>query len=223
MKTIIMIGDSFGVPNYAGPPGIAPEKHVEYLLKDLGYEVINLSTNNSLNETHLNLLDMFLSSNPFKKIDFVVWFHNCAMHLIGPMLQIFTIDSQQQEYLINTYNKAVNLKLKTKAKWFVIGGSSPIPDFFYNYKIHDGIIPDWRSQILNEDLPNVPGWRSSQNQIVLEDSNNRDTREFKQQLIKDFDYINQRLRREKTLFPDNSHPGERPHQDLAHTLSIFFN
>jgi hypothetical protein len=222
MKTIVIIGDSFGVPNYSGPPGISPEYHVEYLLKEMKYDVVNLSANNTLNATHLSLLEIFIANNPLKQIDFVVWFHNCAMHLIGPMTEIFTIDSQQQEYLTKTYKQAVKIKQQTQSKWFVVGGSSPVPDFFYHYNLHNSIIPDWRSQILNEPLPFAPGWHSSQNKLVLYDELNRDSEEYKKKVLGDLEFINKKLRWEKSLFPDGCHPGMKPHHELAQQLDVFF-
>ena len=45
MKKILLLGDSWGVPNYNGLPGISPDQHTEYLLINLGYEVVNFSMN----------------------------------------------------------------------------------------------------------------------------------------------------------------------------------
>jgi hypothetical protein len=47
MKTILIIGDSWGVPNYNEEWSTSPETHTEYRLKKLGYDVLNFSLNGS--------------------------------------------------------------------------------------------------------------------------------------------------------------------------------
>jgi hypothetical protein len=45
MKTILIIGDSWGVPNYSTNWNCEPEDHTIYKLRNLGYEVLNFSLN----------------------------------------------------------------------------------------------------------------------------------------------------------------------------------
>lgn len=47
MKTILIIGDSWGVPNYCEDWDCRPEEHTEYRLRNLGYDVLNFSLNGS--------------------------------------------------------------------------------------------------------------------------------------------------------------------------------
>jgi hypothetical protein len=63
MKTILIIGDSWGVPNYQGPPGSPPETHTEYRLRELGYTVYNCAINGGSNGKSTNLASKFLSGD----------------------------------------------------------------------------------------------------------------------------------------------------------------
>jgi hypothetical protein len=49
MKNILMIGDSWGVPNYNSDWNTLPEAHTEYRLRNLGYKVFNYSLNGGSN------------------------------------------------------------------------------------------------------------------------------------------------------------------------------
>jgi hypothetical protein len=52
MKTILIIGDSWGAPNYSRSWNTPPEAHTEFKLRNLGYNVLNFSLNGgSINET----------------------------------------------------------------------------------------------------------------------------------------------------------------------------
>lgn len=163
MKNIVIIGDSFGVPNWYGPPGPSPEHHVEFLLRDIKhngsqkYEVTNLSINGSDNTSHIFRLKQFITLHPLTQIDYIVWFQNAFVNLICTPHTVHRVHDLLTESLVESYNDALAVKNQLIAKWVVIGGSTPTPEFFYNYKIHDYIIPDWRSMILKEKLPFAAG------------------------------------------------------------------
>ena len=218
MKTVVMIGDSFGVPNYYGPPGAEPEIHVEFLLRKKKYNVINLSENASANERHYSQLSLFIATNPTIVIDYVVWFHNASMNLIPPLSIEFKITDVVKNRLLQSYKDMQELKKKHTAKWIVIGGSSPLPDFFYPFEIHDHVIPDWRAKILNENLPQVFGSGFTQNRDIIQSELNVESSEVKRKSIDDFNRIQRMLSRNRNLFPDGCHPGIKPHYDLANEL-----
>lgn len=56
---ILMIGDSWGVPNYLWGPLVdwGPEHHTEHLLRNLGYHVYNYSINSGSNLQTMGLVD----------------------------------------------------------------------------------------------------------------------------------------------------------------------
>lgn len=60
---IVIVGDSWGVPNYLNPilwDNWAPEHHTEHLLKKLGYHVYNYSLNSGSNMQTMKLVDFSL-------------------------------------------------------------------------------------------------------------------------------------------------------------------
>jgi len=54
MKNILIVGDSWGVPNYPKGYDTLPEHHTEYRLRDLGYNVFNYSLNGGSNIDTIN-------------------------------------------------------------------------------------------------------------------------------------------------------------------------
>lgn len=101
---ILMMGDSWGVPNYNPDYNVAPETHTEYVLRSLGYKVFNFSLNGGslldsidyvktalkkdLKNLHCRLAKKTLiyykdgTTSPLptpnyngEKIDWIVWFH----------------------------------------------------------------------------------------------------------------------------------------------------
>jgi hypothetical protein len=81
MANVLIIGDSWGVPNY--PPahygdidrdhiGDPPEIHTEFLLRSLGHTVVNCSMNAKGNLTSILKGIEHVQSN---RVDWIVWFH----------------------------------------------------------------------------------------------------------------------------------------------------
>ena len=231
---IIMIGDSFGMPNYAGPPGAPPETHVEFLLKERKYDVENLSIAASNNTTHLHQLERWIARNPTTQIDYILWFHNsCSHNIIIPNVP-FKTNEAIEKYLKESYKKAQLVKQKTTAKWFVIGGGGALPDYFFQYKIHDYAIPDWKSKILKEYLPNLlpphqrgldvqAGATSQKMTELLTHDLNTDDKSFRKTFNSVSGSIRLKVLRQKLLFPDGGHPGIDPHRDLFLELIDWFN
>jgi len=56
---ILIIGDSWAVPNFYGPPGDDPETHISWLLDEAGYSVFNTGQNGSSNFGALNRAEDF--------------------------------------------------------------------------------------------------------------------------------------------------------------------
>lgn len=229
IKTVLIIGDSFGVPNYNGPPGIPPENHVEFLLRDMKsggsakYDVINLSMNGSPNDVHVSQLNLWSFNRPLKSIDFIVWFHNAAINFLQPPNQTFTVDAHMHDYLTNTYVSMQQVKRKFQAKWAVIGGSGPVPEFFDQYCIHDYLIRDWRARILEQNLPPVFATGLSTSSSIVTSELNLDSKDTQKRIIGDLDRIQQLISANKILFPDGVHPGTQPHLQLAQELDTWFD
>jgi len=223
-----MLGDSFGVPNWYGPPGAPPEAHVEFLLKDMKhkgtnkYHVINLSINGSSSDKHAEQLELFVHTNPMFKVDYVIWFHNASISCIMPPTVEHQLHNYMNDQLIAVYSNMLKLKKQLGARWVVIGGSSSLPDFYYPFCIHDYVIHDWRAKILNENLPQVFGSGVLLNRLLINSELNTESLELKHRANTNFEDIQTLLSKNKNLFPDSCHPGIKPHRDLSIELDSYF-
>lgn len=242
MKNIVIIGDSFGVPNWYGPPGTPPEHHIEFFLKDIKhngarkYEVTNLSINGSNGKTHISQLKKFIALHPLTRIDHIVWFQNSSLnfclHLIRTPLNMHRTLDTLRESLIEIYKETVQVKKQLTAKWIAIGGSTPIPEFFNDYNIHDYIIQDWRARILKERLP--PAYALHTGDIfahghgvtniykIINNEFNMESPDLKQIITKNLESIQKLIVSNKELFPDAIHPGLAPHLALSKELDTYF-
>jgi hypothetical protein len=233
---ILIIGDSWGVPNYFGSPGIDKEYHTEYLLRNLGYNVYNCSRNGDGNISSLERAKQFLLGFPIShpagthpnfpklydydisvdspnpKIDYIIWFHTEFFRNFDPtnmMLDQAILESANLQYsIISEFVK------EQYAKLIVIGGQCPVRKELYNYIKPYFVIEDWRSEIIGKKLPEVytlsrpESWLNS---II-------DGTDFKLELIEKHHTI-LRAMQESDDFPDNCHPGIKPHMELTKTLS----
>jgi hypothetical protein len=233
---ILLIGGSYGVPNYYGPPGIEPEYHTEYLLKDLGHTVHNCSQNGGSNLWAIKRAETYLSgtpighpgeseSKPFDmiqltspvKIDWIVWFHR---ELFQDYRDIADQGKQSYDTAVEllahlTYKRFAEFARKLNAKTAVIGGCvGAVNPVLYEYIIPDFIINDWKSSILGIDLPVV--------QFMDLDSIDLDIDiEQKHKLVDDQLFIIRQMSQSKD-FPDGGHPGIKPHADLVQQLDQLF-
>jgi len=235
MKTILIIGDSWGVPNYYGPPGDIPEIHTEFLLKKLGYKVYNCSLNGNGNINTLRIAEHYLSGMPRvlepvsasvpciidninPKIDWVLWFHT---ELLRDLSFIGPYDNYIDKMILSAskyvYKEMAEFIKKLNCKIAVVGGQSPIVNTLYEYIQPNFIIEDWRSVILNEKMPTVCHVSST---TYLEASN--DTIDFKLEYMKKVEYVLDKMRNNSVDFPDLCHPGKRPHEELVVTLDKIF-
>lgn len=105
---ILIIGDSWGVPNYSADFDVQPEQHTEFILRQLGHNVFNFSLNGAsmldtmiyalaaLNNDYENLdqnvegkFRCYSKDGTFKilskvkyrgeRIDWILWFHSEAI------------------------------------------------------------------------------------------------------------------------------------------------
>lgn len=216
---ILIIGDSWGVPNYVDPKGAKPEEHLEYRLKCLGYSVHNHAINGSSNQRSMESVNFSV----LPTIDWIIWFHTEVFRYN------FDIKKTIKENLFieshKAYSYAKDFFLNTSSKLVVIGGQAPIGptirETFFNYIKPDYIIEDWRSELLGEELPEC--YTVSSNNGIVWASNNADTQEEKEKLINNQIYIINKMW-ESEYFPDNCHPGAKAHEILTNKLhSIFIN
>ncbi len=213
---ILILGCSFGVPNYPESGGgdelqeIYPyHAHTEYLLKDLGYVVFNASINAGSNLSTLERAKKLLSSfNPLETIDPVegiVWFHTET-----------TRDEEPYEYQYKEYQEF--FATQPQAKIAIIGGAGDLMDDWGDYFNPDFCIPSWRQEILGLDVPKSNSlWQSEEYLHRL----NVSTLEKLQYIENDLEL--RKLCHYSIHFPDGCHPGAGPHKDLSERLHRLFS
>lgn len=239
MKTVLILGDSWGVPNYEGPAcGAEPHEHTEYRLRELGYKVYNCAMNAYSNYKSLELAKTYLSgqvvqlaphwlNNTFHKIkpperidkvdpkiDLIVWFHTESMRFHfdpNKTVQENLVDGYALEYA--AFSKFFNQYPNSKIA--IIGGQAPIYEpLFHNYvKRYDLLIEDWRSEIIGRPLSPVY-WCCKPEEWVHRSTDSKENKIIMLDQLKDtFDAM-----RDSPDFIDNCHPAGRPHKELTDRL-----
>lgn len=234
MKTILIIGDSWGVPNYYGPPGVEPGFHTESILKELGYKVYNCSQNGAGNIQSLNKAKQFLQGHPVSdtrgvdsivlddkniKIDFVVWFHTEFFRDEKPDPRL-TLENNLKWMSKRHYKAFADFFKELSAKVIVIGGQTPIRDELFEFIIPYFFIKDWKSVILRTDLPKVYCLGLNGKNAWIDELS--DSTEDKIKALEEISLIYDAMR-DSPHFPDHCHPGVLPHKHLTETLHRLFN
>lgn len=240
MKTVVIIGDSWGVPNYEGPRcGAEPHEHTEYRLRELGYRVYNCALNggsNIMSTQHAidylsgkmvtlepkSLVNNFHKQNSptiidevYPKVDFVVWFHTESLrNFYNDQMTINEnlYEGYKQDYeFVQKFVNSLNCKL------IVIGGQAPIySPLFYNYFNPFSVIEDWRSDIVGFKLPTV--YWLTRTEWVDKSLDDRETKlDYLNKASKCFDAM-----RDSPNFIDNCHPAGIPHSNLSNLLHKIF-
>lgn len=250
MKTILILGDSWGVPNYYGLPGPPFEEHAEYRLRELGYRVYNCSLNGGSNIATVNRAKEYLSGEPIvlepvqmhgqwrepsmidivnPVVDWIIWFQTeffryCranAMKLDEAIIQFAHHDYNYVFDFIKTLKNTSSPDLKVA----VIGGQSPIiPDILYQYYIPDFMVQDWRSEIVGRKLPEV---HALMNIVHNSDTMNWVNESFSDSIDVKIEFLDKcKIVLDSMIecedFPDNCHPGSNPHKLLTEKLHSVF-
>ena len=228
---ILILGCSFGVPGQY--PGCVVEDHTEHQLRKLGHTVYNCSQCAGSNASSLVRAKKFLAGEPvfcpevqYKsvdtvgptqilqtpfKVDWVVWFH--------------TELSRDSVYLKKTMHGAMKLVYaqyfdfvnSLGAKLAVIGGAGPVHPSLFEYGQPDFCIPSWFNEILNLDLPQI----QTLSQLDMVDKMQGCGVREKLHILNQHAVIRKALE-DSEDFPDNYHPGNRPHKELAKRLHQTF-
>ena len=223
---ILIIGDSWGVPNY--PPydlnlqhyGDPPETHTEFLLRAQGYTVTNCSINASGNLKTILAGIKYAETEP---VDWIIWFHTEMLR------DSYFNDFDKKNYRISeliesiaeiVYKKFHELRSITGARSIVIGGQAPVLDLFHRYSSTEFIKSDWRSEILDRQLPVVHSLCANH---LLDNDFCIDSIKDKIQLLDQHKLILDAMDQSED-FPDRCHPGRDPHRKLVEwILKIFEN
>lgn len=211
---ILILGCSFGVPGNGCPI----EYHTENQLKLQGHYVFNCARNGSSNLESLAIAKKMLEKSLLMlKFDWIIWFHTelirDASFLFNYKKKSFTLH-ETADVVYNDYKEFVK---EQKVKLAIIGGAAPVHPKLFDYIQPDFCVTSWFNQILNLDLPQI---QTLSRLDIVEKLQGIGS------AVK-FDIL---LQHEKILdaleasedFPDNYHPGIRPHVELAAKLHETF-
>ena len=212
---IIILGDSWGVPNYEYDEigGAKPEDHLEYILRRQGHSVQNFAQNGKGN---LESIELALEYSRSNHVGWVIWFHTEVLrdrYLVN-MDQPYTIEALTQKLAREIYKRFRQLRNSAECRSIVIGGQAPVLPLFEKTINVDLLITDWRSEILGQKMPPI---HSLCHLDLIENDLCKDSFEYKSKLLKQHDRILRAMKRSKD-FPDNAHPGAKPHRKLAKTI-----
>lgn len=241
MKTILILGDSWGVPNYYGKPGVPHHCHTEYLLRNLGYKVYNCSINGGGNIETIIRAKEFVKGTPIEhpgrkyrttkhrtitidevnpNIDWILWFHTEFFRdeFYSNMLleDLLSITAKNQYKMMADFKESLNSKIA------VIGGQCPVRDEIFDFFQPDFIIKDWRSEIVEIKLPLV--FTLAANSFINRRTPGKnwidaiaDNIETKTKILDDHLFIFDVMQNSPD-FPDGCHPGKEPHKKLVDRL-----
>ena len=221
---ILLMGCSYGVPNYFGYPGISPNLHIEHLLKNLGFSVHNCSQNGGSNLLTLQRAYDYISGNPIEKpafpkekyinqnnivdFDWIIWFHT-ELFRDAKMLSKPSDYYSSLDYIANNTYAQYKTFFETQslAKKFIIGGAGDLHSCFTDYIEPDICIKSLRQHICGIDnIEHNFCWNLNSEKI-----------EIPKQVLENLDKVYNTWKKSSD-YPDNGHPGERPHAELAEIL-----
>jgi preprotein translocase subunit Sss1 len=211
---ILILGCSFGVPDNGCPAKF----HTENQLKLLGYSVINCARPCSSNLESLTIAQTLLENKP-PKIDWIVWFHTELIRdvcFLSSNIKSFSLISLN-EAAVTVYKEYKKIIQKTGAKIAIVGGAGPVHPLLYDYIRPDFCIPSWFNEILNLTLPQI---QTLSRLDVIEEMQSIGS-EMKLKILLQHEEILNALEASDD-FPDNYHPGARPHIELTQRLHTIF-
>ena len=207
---IILAGDSYGYPNYdKQSPLPTPEYHLQYLLQDAGHYVINASKNGCTNIKSLNRIHEFHNG---KQYDYVIWFHTSPLrdYMYGQACARTFEKFDNDMYVAQDYYEKISAQIKNivsehNVKFIAIGGCTALSHHIDKENLYY-YIDDWKSEIIGKKLPRAIWWGCMDYPVTpWYDVSEVET--MISELTKSED------------FPDNGHPGIRPHADLMQRLT----
>ena len=231
---VLMMGCSYGVPNFAGPPGDPPHTHLEQRLVEAGHTVYNLSLNGASNFEIFDRVDEYLAGiqvgygSSIKwspglvkpedfSVDLIIWFQTSMLRDLRDVNKFMSDYSEQ--FAHETYERLFNLKKKLgNPPLIAIGGVAPLYDFFSDYGECLLVIDNLIEYLLQEPIPfshlfgamhTAARYRFSKDPRLDEEITNANV-------------VADKVKASE-LFPDDSHPGGKAHQILFDHISEVIN
>jgi hypothetical protein len=226
---ILLMGCSWGVPNYYGLPGDEPETHLEFLIKKLGHNVLNCSLNGGSNLSSLNRVSTYflekkdidhptsdpafqcIKYDPKFIVDKVIWFHT---------------DPGRDSHVINRFNKSINQQLeqicrftyKNISNFFeklnfqsiaIIGGCADVHTCITEYFRPEFLLPSWQQELIGRSA------RTWNMQTGLPIPTDEDISIIEKSLA-----AIHLFEEKRDIFPDGGHPGRIAHKQLFDKLVV---
>ena len=220
---ILILGCSFGVPNYYGGSLTGmKEHHTEFLLQNRGHVVHNCSQNAGGNLNTLERANKYLGGLPIvhpacvigdannlyqnqfieckniEPLDLIIWFH--------------TELSRDGIYANTVYAKFAEFFSTQNTKVAVIGGAGDVLPEFLTMWTPDFFIPSWRRLILGKDVPLSNTLSAAE---AIHNSSLPSTEKLK--IVEDNLTLIELVKQSPHFF-DGCHPGEWPHRDLVNRM-----
>ena len=223
MKTIMLLGCGYGIPNYHGEPGDLPDTHLEKLLKKQGHTVVNLSVCGGSNlhvfdraKEYINGrqtstvvgLDKHTNLPHCPTIDYVIWLNTSTVRDID--VDIDTACTMQLVHLTHKTYQTIH-ELRKALHWpklIAVGSCGPVDEqLLSDYGAVEFCIPDWRADLLE--------WEEWSDHLsgaghIFKNIDNIDNIDLDVGLA----YTTQTAMADSELFPDGYYPGAVAHAGL---------
>lgn len=244
MKQILIMGDSWGVPEYSLTPGellsdptnvVRPKfwldaepnytdgiYHTDQYLRGLGYDVYN-SAQGGISNVQAIRRAISCIKNEKLNPDLIIWFHTALFrdyqHFQWQISLLKSYEQAVDDLAEAVYGKMANfLKENNDIPFIAVGGQAPLVKHVFDKYLNPFFrVDDWRSEILQEKLPEFQAfgsepmlhswtWHPETIKKLLSISD----------LYRDkMTALSNSAQIEDPLFPDGCHPGRTPHYELT--------
>ena len=229
---ILLMGCSWAVPNYFGPPGDPIESHMEFLLRRQEHVVFNCARNGASNLhsldrakelifernfiDHAGLPTHFIKIDGDIKFDLVIWFHTDPgreLKFDKDIIDNTNKSSREQldELCAITYKEYNKFFEELNAKVIIIGGCSDLNPIIHDYIKTNFIIESWQQILIG---------KGSETFTIVSGSNPPADEDI--EIVNETLEVAKLMNDRRDLFPDGGHPGRQAHLDLFNFIDKNF-
>jgi hypothetical protein len=212
----LILGCSWGVPNYSSDRGDLAQTHTEFLLQAAGHNVFNCAINGGSNLRSLRRAKLYLSGDKIRhpayptydtkiqlnntniKIDWTIWFQT---EFLRDERTVRTRKNLLETIAKKTYSDYQDFFESIGTKVAIVGGNSDLHPCYKKYLNPEFVIESWSSDILGQ-KPAKFDVNDPELELKFIDNELR----------------LQNLKSNNILFPDTSHPGAAAHTNLVKRL-----